>query len=273
MKNFIGFGSALLFLTSAYAESFLSVKDFQNQNIDKFKLEGTKQVVLTFDDGPGPGTTKILNLLKQYGIKAAFFATGENIKRRPELAKRIVSEGHILANHSYDHDKLFKKTYVNDRSLLIHEVMDVHKEIVKYAPDSNWYYFRAPYAGWAKGHGDYLNQFADAKKYIGPIGWNAGSFITKNAEGHSVDAADWECWSTKNYPEFNAPSICAQGYLSRLEKIQGGVVLMHDIHSKTADMVEILIPKLIEKGFQFINLDQVEALGNYQQVRDSSYFK
>lgn len=272
MKNLITFSSVLMFFATSYASAD-SVKDFQNQNIEKFGLEGTKQVVLTFDDGPGPGTEKILNLLKKYHIKATFFATGQNIKRRPELVRRIVNEGHILANHSYDHDKLFSKAYVNDRSLLIHEVIDTHKEIAKYTPNLNWYYFRAPYAGWANGHGDYLNQFPSAKKYIGPIKWNAGSFITKNAEGDFVDAADWECWSSKKYPSFQNPSVCAKGYLNRIQIIRGGVVLMHDIHSKTADMVEIMLPQLIRQGYKFINMNQIEALNNYQILRSSSYFK
>ncbi|MFZ1978500.1 MAG: polysaccharide deacetylase family protein, partial [Bacteroidota bacterium] len=63
---------------------------------------------LTFDDGPHPETTPVvLDILKQYGIKATFFLNGEHIDRYPELARRIADEGHSAENHGYTHRNLF----------------------------------------------------------------------------------------------------------------------------------------------------------------------
>ena len=61
---------------------------------------------LTFDDGPIPDVTPhVLNILKSYGIKATFFCVGDNIKKHPEIFKRILEEGHQVGNHTYNHLK------------------------------------------------------------------------------------------------------------------------------------------------------------------------
>jgi peptidoglycan-N-acetylglucosamine deacetylase len=72
----------------------------------KSRDEGEKIVYLTFDDGPIPETTPyILDTLNKYGVKATFFCVGENVKKHPELYKRIVDEGHFVGNHTFNHLK------------------------------------------------------------------------------------------------------------------------------------------------------------------------
>jgi peptidoglycan-N-acetylglucosamine deacetylase len=67
---------------------------------------GKKLVYLTFDDGPIPETTPyILDTLRQYGLKSTFFCVGENVKKYPELYKRIIDEGHYTGNHTFRHLK------------------------------------------------------------------------------------------------------------------------------------------------------------------------
>ena len=61
------------------------------------------RVALTFDDGPGPGTGPILDTLRDTGVQAAFFVIGANAERYPDLVRRMDKEGHIVANHTYDH--------------------------------------------------------------------------------------------------------------------------------------------------------------------------
>lgn len=59
---------------------------------------------LTFDDGPLPGSTdRILDLLAEENVKAAFFVIGRRAEQHPELVRRIHDEGHIIGNHTYDH--------------------------------------------------------------------------------------------------------------------------------------------------------------------------
>ena len=65
------------------------------------------KIYLTFDDGPIPEVTEwVLDILKQYQIKATFFCIGDNIKKNPEIFQRILEEGHFVGNHTQNHLKL-----------------------------------------------------------------------------------------------------------------------------------------------------------------------
>jgi peptidoglycan/xylan/chitin deacetylase (PgdA/CDA1 family) len=64
-------------------------------------------VALTFDDGPhAVFTPAILDILRQHGVKATFFMVGEQVERHPEIARRVVEEGHAVGNHTYTHPDL-----------------------------------------------------------------------------------------------------------------------------------------------------------------------
>lgn len=59
--------------------------------------------LLTFDDGPGPSTPALLDVLAAAGVRATFFVLGCNLERRRDVALRIAREGHVLGNHTYSH--------------------------------------------------------------------------------------------------------------------------------------------------------------------------
>jgi peptidoglycan-N-acetylglucosamine deacetylase len=68
--------------------------------------EDAKQVALTFDDGPTAHfTPQVLAILKQHKVKATFFVLGQQAHHSPDLVRRVVEEGHLLATHSYSHPK------------------------------------------------------------------------------------------------------------------------------------------------------------------------
>lgn len=68
---------------------------------------GDKVVALTFDDGPHPTyTPPILDILGRYGVRATFFQLGREAERHPDLVRRVVAEGHVVANHTWDHADL-----------------------------------------------------------------------------------------------------------------------------------------------------------------------
>ncbi len=75
-------------------------------------------IYLTFDDGPHPLVTpQVLNILRQYNIKATFFCIGKHVEEYPEIFQRIISEGHTVGNHSYSHRSGWKipvDEYVED---------------------------------------------------------------------------------------------------------------------------------------------------------------
>lgn len=68
-------------------------------------IGGGKVVSLSFDDGPGPYTGRVLDVLKKYRIKATFCQIGEQVGSYPAVEARIKAEGHTFCNHSWDHDE------------------------------------------------------------------------------------------------------------------------------------------------------------------------
>lgn len=66
-----------------------------------------REVALTFDDGPSGNTHEVLDVLREYGVKATFFLVGREVERYPELAQRIVRDGHDVGNHTYSHSWTF----------------------------------------------------------------------------------------------------------------------------------------------------------------------
>lgn len=244
--------------------------EFQEQNIEFFGLDHTHLIALTFDDGPGKGTESILDTLKQYNIKATFFALGSQIKKNPELVQRIVREGHVIGNHSYTHPNLSKEIYKNNPELLMSELKTTHQALKPYLKPGQKLFFRAPYSLWQSSNASVLNQDPELAAYIGPICWDVGR-SDEQVNGKYLSAGDWNCWSQK--PESLSPSQCAEGYFNTIESINGGVVLMHDIHKKTAEMVKILIPQLLRKGYRFITLNQVQELNRYQYQRGSRIYQ
>ena len=102
-----------------------------------------KVAYLTFDDGPIPEVTpKVLEILARYDVKATFFMVGENIDKYPEVFAQVVSAGHRVANHTYNHMKGFD--YSLDEYLAnvaqCQQTLDNHQ-----SPITNHQLFRPPY--------------------------------------------------------------------------------------------------------------------------------
>lgn len=247
------------YLTSADYDSFFATK-----NITQFGLRGTKKIVLTFDDGPAAQSTEaILDTLKKYNIRATFFMLGMRAAGHPEILRRMKEEGHILANHSYEHNNLRGSAYKDGKESskkILSDLGKTHHYISTYADPTHKLYFRAPFGSWLSTHPDLLNNDPVLSKYVGPIFWDIGGEVTLDKNGKILAAADWSCWSSKyNF----TPDKCAEGYLAETNRHQGGIILIHDITMNSAEMVEILIPKLIEDGYEFVTLDDITSLDAY----------
>ena len=80
-----------------------------------------KKLYLTFDDGPIPGPTDfVLEILRKFNCKATFFCIGDNVRKHPDVFKRIVDEGHVIGNHTFNHLKGWstsRKKYVENVNL------------------------------------------------------------------------------------------------------------------------------------------------------------
>lgn len=104
-----------------------------------------KAVYLTFDDGPIPEATPfVLDTLARYGIKATFFMVGDNIRKYPELFKRVIEDGHAVGNHTYNHIGGFRwlsRNYLRNTKKaqeLIERMTDRHYESPLFRPPHGW---------------------------------------------------------------------------------------------------------------------------------------
>ena len=103
-----------------------------------------KKVYLTFDDGPGPNTKKILDILKKNDIKATFFVTGKTDDFSKEIYKRIIDEGHTLGMHSYSH--VYEEIYASEKAFTqdldkiyeyLHDVTGVYPKFYRFPGGSS----------------------------------------------------------------------------------------------------------------------------------------
>jgi peptidoglycan/xylan/chitin deacetylase (PgdA/CDA1 family) len=230
---------------------------FQPRTIFHSGLRDDHVVALTFDDGPNANTAAVLDVLKANNVKATFFIVGRMARAHPELLHRIAAEGHLLANHSATHPMLGGR-FDDHPEQLVAQLKEVNDEIAPLMRPSDKFYFRAPYGAWRSAHAAILNADPVLRNYVGPIYWDIGGDLTKNSEGYIMSSADWDCWRHK----WNAQA-CAKGYLREIRRKNGGVVLMHCIHTQSADLVADVVPALVEEGYSFARLDQVPEYRQY----------
>ncbi len=190
----------------------------------------SKQVALTFDDGPAQYTSVILDVLKKEGVQAAFFSIGKNAVANPEMVKRWHADGHLIGNHSYDHGFNFDWKTSKAMQEEINKTNNAIMQIAGVTPKL----FRPPY-------GVTNPNLAKAITRSGmySIGWNVRSFDT----------------TAKNKADLESRI---------LKRLKGGdIVLLHDSQQITAEILTDLIRKAREKGFTFVRVDKLLDLKPY----------
>jgi peptidoglycan/xylan/chitin deacetylase (PgdA/CDA1 family) len=237
-------------------------------------ITGTKRIALTIDDGPTKEvTTAMLALLKSLNIKATFFMLGMQAEKNPQLAQAVADAGHVIGNHTYDHKFFLYKKEKTDKEYTcrtdemahaeIRATHDILKPFIK--SQQKHFYFRPPGGGWCSRYASLMNGDPELKQYVGPLYWNMGGGMWYERDGDPTspirDAGDEECWTTGIKPE-----ICLAGYRASVARLKGGVMLVHDVHMKTVEMLKILLPELIKQGYKFVTLDEVASLDGSQEI-------
>ena len=129
------------------------------------------KILLTFDDGPNIETTeRILDTLNLFNVKAIFFCVGSNIKNNPSLADLILSEGHEIGNHTFNHKKIDKL-----RAGKLHEEIDAVCSILKEKHRYRAEYFRPPF-----GRFNFLTSKILREKKLKNVMWSLFTFDYKN---------------------------------------------------------------------------------------------
>lgn len=176
-----------------------------------------KCVALTFDDGPGPYTAKLLTYLDRGHAKATFFLLGQQAKHYPELVKAQAKAGMELGNHTWNHPQLsrLKKSAVNS------QVDRTNKAIARASGGTKPVFLRPPY-------GDLLR--------------SQRATVSMPLALWDVDTLDWKTRSTKATIKSAAAAK------------PGDIVLMHDIHESTVEAVPQIVKKLQAKGIHLVTL-------------------
>src|SRR5271170_5473435 len=83
-------------------------------------IRGSKQIALTFDDGPNdPHTLKLLEVLAKQNVRATFFMIGKYVQQRPDIARAVAQAGHTIGNHTFTHPRLIFKTAAETRAEIL----------------------------------------------------------------------------------------------------------------------------------------------------------
>src|SRR5450631_3070139 len=83
-------------------------------------MRGSKQIALTFDDGPNdPHTLKLLDVLAKHNVRATFFMIGRFVQERPDIARAVAQAGHVIGNHTFTHPLLIFQSASQTRTQLM----------------------------------------------------------------------------------------------------------------------------------------------------------
>ena len=130
------------------------------------KDETEKKVALTFDDGPNPEyTEKLLNGLRERGVKATFFLLGAEVEKYPDIVKQMYEDGHLIGNHSYEHVNL---STLSDAEAV--QQVDKTNQAISRITGENPEYIRPPY-GCFKSNLDYKTTMIEVLWDVDPLDW------------------------------------------------------------------------------------------------------
>ncbi|WP_299488037.1 polysaccharide deacetylase family protein [Acaryochloris sp. IP29b_bin.137] len=206
---------------------------FQGLTIDRVQLPPyQKAIALTFDDGPWPQTTAtMLDILEEHDVDATFFVLGSNVRRFPDLLKRVAREGHAIGNHTWSHKYGYHHPALAQREILL-----TAKEIEKHTGFKTSL-FRPP--------GGYLQNglvaYAQAQKHV-TLMWTVDDTYKGTVEQ-----------AIQNVVNNASP---------------GGIVLMHDGGGDRKLMIQALphiIIRLRQQGYQFVTIPQLLEMANANQ--------
>ena len=184
-------------------------------------------IAMSFDDGPSATLTpRLLDLLKQRGIKVTFFVIGQNVEHAPEIVARAAAEGHEIGNHTWDHPALTK---LSDER--VQDEINKTSEAIFSATGKKPVLLRPPYGAMNPRVHRIVDQ--DGMKVIL---W-------------SVDPNDWK----RPGSAFVERRILAGAK-------PGAIILSHDIHPGTIEAMPATLDALLAKGYKFVTVSELIAM-------------
>lgn len=185
-------------------------------------------IAITFDDGPNAQLTpKLLDMLKERGIKATFFVVGKNVEEYPDIVRRMANEGHEVANHSWSHPALTKLGAESFRKQI-----ESTNEVIAKATGKRPVLMRPPYGATST----ILNRRLSEQFGLKVILW-------------SVDPLDWKYRNSNRV------------YSTIIQNTApGSIILAHDIHATTVAAMPATLDTLLGKGYKFVTVSELIAM-------------
>ena len=189
-------------------------------------LKDDKMISLTFDAGDGAENTEnILDVLKKHNIQTTMFLTGVWVEKYPQLAKRMVSDGHEIGNHSYCHPDLTKLS----KDEILTELKRTSTCFEKVLETKGSPLFRPPFGYWNK-------------KQLKAVGESDIPFTVC----WSIDTIDWQ-----------EPTVDFI-YKRILSKLTGNDIVLAHLNGKpTAAAMDLVIPELKKRGYQLVKISEM----------------
>lgn len=233
--NYILIGAMLCLLTALIVSASRNVAAMSESSTYDISEESERLVALTFDDGPKKGKTdKMLDMLKEKGVKATFFLIGAQVEENAELVKRMAEEGHQIGIHTYTHVDLACLSEAKQK-----EEIKKSEEAIKAVIDSDEFLLRPPFGETNRT----LEKWVDRPM----IFW-------------SMDTLDWTGKSA------------AKIIQETIEDIHDGdIILMHDISDHGVEGAAGIIDELQRMGYTFLTVDQLFAYRGIELEDGGSY--
>lgn len=179
------------------------------------------KIAITFDDGPHPRfTPRLLDGLKERGVKASFFVIGNLAEKYPELIVREKEEGHLIGNHTYAHIDIGKLPEEKGREEILRT-----SAVIKEITGNEVEFVRPPFGSWQK-------KLEQEMEMI-PVLW-------------SVDPLDW---TTKN------PDEIVNKVVTKVK--ENDIILLHDCYQSSVDAALRIIDILQKEGYEFVTVDDM----------------
>ena len=180
-------------------------------------------VAITYDDGPGAETNRLLDKLKAKNAHASFMVIAPSAEQHPELLKRMKAEGHTIGNHTKSHRQLNTLSYEQ-----VSQEIDAGNAAISKATGQGTRWVRPPY-----GATNATVDQATRDKGVSQALWD-------------VDTVDWK--------DRNSDHVCSSAVQGARA---GSIILMHDIHPTTVDAADCVIDGLRAKGLEPVSLDRL----------------
>ncbi|MEU7832843.1 MULTISPECIES: polysaccharide deacetylase family protein [unclassified Nonomuraea] len=193
----------------------------------------TKCVALTFDDGPGPATPRLLDLLLKAKARATFFIIGINAAARPDLVRRMSAEGHLVANHTWAHRDL-SQLPTSKIADSLGRTQDAITTTIGERPTL----MRAPYGTVNEDVTDVAGEMG-----LAIVGWD-------------VDAGDGRVDDAKTITDRVTRRVRA-----------GSIVLMHNVNKTIVDAVPDIVKRLRGKGYTLVTVPELYGTAGTQAGR------